>query len=123
MIKFSSYQFYRRQFEHVCRRLLQVVRLIYEGTMLIPPDDCPSIQCQIMYDCWKIDPRERIKFPDILERLEKAQNELTRQGTLPRPPQGPVLLRTPDVLDPDGYLLPAPAIPREYLQTLPALSD
>lgn len=107
----------------VSQRLFQVVKLILQGTMLILPDECPPLVCQIMHDCWKIEPRERIKFPDILERLEKAQNELTRQGTLPRPPQGPVLLRTPDVLDPDGYLLPAPAIPREYLQALPAVSD
>ncbi|XP_011704000.1 PREDICTED: tyrosine-protein kinase transmembrane receptor Ror-like [Wasmannia auropunctata] len=104
----------------------EVVKLILQGTLLIPPDECPAVVCQIMHDCWKIEPRERIKFPDILERLEKTQNELTagsRQGTLPRPPQGPVLLRTPDVLDPDGYLLPAPAIPREYMQALPALSN
>ncbi|XP_077267488.1 high affinity nerve growth factor receptor isoform X2 [Temnothorax americanus] len=101
----------------------EVVKLILQGTMLVPPDECPPIVCQLMHDCWKLEPRERIKFPDILERLEKTQAELTRQGTLPRPPQGPVLLRTPDVLDPDGYLLPAPAIPREYLQALPVLSD
>ncbi|KAL6258099.1 hypothetical protein P5V15_010017 [Pogonomyrmex californicus] len=102
----------------------EVVKLILQGTMLIPSDECPPIVCQIMYDCWKIEPRERIKFSDILERLEKAQGtKLAQQGTLPRPPQGPVTVRTPDVLDPDGYLLPAPTIPREYLQTLPALSD
>ncbi|KAL0118602.1 hypothetical protein PUN28_009344 [Cardiocondyla obscurior] len=102
----------------------EVVKLILQGTMLVPPDECPPVICEIMQDCWKVEPRERIKFPDILDRLEKVQTvELAQQGTLPRPPQGPVLLRTPDVLDPDGYLLPAPAIPREYLQTLPALSD
>ncbi|XP_012536911.2 high affinity nerve growth factor receptor isoform X2 [Monomorium pharaonis] len=97
----------------------EAIGLIIQDTILIPPDECPPNICQIMYDCWKKDPRERIKFPDILERLMKLQNELNRQETLPRPPQGPVLLRTPDVLDPDGYLLPAPAIPREYLETLP----
>lgn len=102
----------------------EVVKLILQGTMLIPPDECPSVVCQIMRECWKTEPRDRIKFPDILERLEKAQCKLIiRQNTLPRPPQGPVTVCTPDVLDPDGYLLPAPAIPREYLQTLPNLSD
>ncbi|KAM0733100.1 Tyrosine-protein kinase transmembrane receptor Ror [Formica fusca] len=101
----------------------EVVKLILQGIMLLPPDECPPVVCQIMSDCWKMEPRERIKFPDILDRLEKAQSKLIQQGSLPRPPQGPVTVRTPDVLDPDGYLLPAPATPREYLQALPALSD
>ncbi|CAL1684805.1 unnamed protein product [Lasius platythorax] len=101
----------------------EVVKLILQGIMLLPPDECPPVVCQIMRDCWKMEPRERIKFPDILDRLEKAQSKLIQQGSLPRPPQGPVTVRTPDVLDPDGYLLPAPASPREYLQALPALSD
>ncbi|KAG7208766.1 hypothetical protein KM043_014960 [Ampulex compressa] len=101
----------------------EVVKLILQGIMLIPPDECPPFVCQIMRECWKTEPRDRIKFSDILERLEKAHGKLVQQGTLPRPPQGPVTIRTPDVLDPDGYLLPAPATPREYLQALPALSD
>lgn len=102
---------------------MQVVKLILQGIMLLPPDECPPIVCQIMRDCWKMESRERIKFPDILDRLEKAQSKLIQQGSLPRPPQGPVTVRTPDVLDPDGYLLPAPTSPREYLQALPALSN
>lgn len=91
--------------------------------MLIPPDECPPVVCEIMRECWKTEPRDRIKFPDILNRLEKPQGKLAcrQQGTLPRPPQGPVTIRTPDILDPDGYLLPAPAAPREYLQALPTL--
>ncbi|XP_011258486.1 high affinity nerve growth factor receptor isoform X2 [Camponotus floridanus] len=101
----------------------EVVKLILQGIILLPPDECPSVVCQIMRDCWKVEPRERIKFPDILDRLEKAQSKLIQQGSLPRPPQGPVTVRTPDVLDPDGYLLPAPTTTREYLQALPALSN
>ncbi|XP_043682046.1 tyrosine-protein kinase transmembrane receptor Ror-like isoform X2 [Vespula pensylvanica] len=101
----------------------EVVKLILHGIMLIPPDECPPFICQIMRECWKTEPRDRIKFSDILEKLEKVQGKLNQQGTLPRPPQGPVTIRTPDVLDPDGYLLPAPTTPREYLQTLPALCD
>ncbi|XP_029164341.1 high affinity nerve growth factor receptor-like [Nylanderia fulva] len=101
----------------------EVVKLILQGIMLLPPDECPPVVCEIMRDCWKMEPRERIKFPDILDRLEKAQSKLIQQGSLPRPPQGPVTVRTPDVLDPDGYLLPAPTSPREYLQALPALSN
>lgn len=91
--------------------------------MLIPPEGCPPFVCQLMRECWKTDPKDRIKFAEILERLEKAKDKSIQQYTLPRPPQGPVTIRTPDVLDPDGYLLPAPTKPHEYLQTLPALSD
>lgn len=72
-----------------------------------------------MRDCWKSEPRDRFKFCDILERLEK--NSII--GSLPRPPQGPITIRTPDMLDSAGYLLPAPAIPCEYLQPLPSLPD
>ncbi|XP_016907662.1 muscle, skeletal receptor tyrosine protein kinase-like isoform X2 [Apis laboriosa] len=100
----------------------EVVKLIFQGIMLIPPEGCPPFVCQIMRECWKTDPKDRIKFPEILERLEKVKVK-SIQDTLPRPPQGPVTIRTPDVLDPDGYLLPAPAKPHEYLQTLPSLSD
>ena len=104
----------------------EVIKLIFQGIMLIPPEGCPPFVCQLMRECWKTDPKDRIKFAEILERLEKAQgksNKPIQQGTLPRPPQGPVTIRTPDALDPDGYLLPAPTKPHEYLQTLPALSD
>ncbi|CAK9820474.1 Tyrosine-protein kinase transmembrane receptor Ror [Anthophora plagiata] len=101
----------------------EVVKLIFQGIMLIPPEGCPPFVCQLMRECWKTDPKDRITFPEILERLEKAKGKSMQQDTLPRPPQGPVTIRTPDVLDPDGYLLPAPAKPHEYLQTLPALSD
>ncbi|XP_043506683.1 tyrosine-protein kinase transmembrane receptor Ror-like isoform X3 [Frieseomelitta varia] len=101
----------------------EVVKLIFQGIMLIPPEGCPPFVCQLMRDCWKTDPKDRIKFSEILERLEKAKSKSVQQDTLPRPPQGPVTIRTPDLLDPDGYLLPAPTKPHEYLQTLPALSD
>ncbi|XP_076750703.1 BDNF/NT-3 growth factors receptor [Xylocopa sonorina] len=101
----------------------EVVKLIFQGIMLIPPEGCPPFVCQLMRECWKTDPKDRIKFSEILERLENAKSKSVQQDTLPRPPQGPVTIRTPDVLDPDGYLLPAPAKPHEYLQTLPAFSD
>ncbi|XP_060814600.1 tyrosine-protein kinase transmembrane receptor Ror-like isoform X3 [Bombus pascuorum] len=101
----------------------EVVKLIFQGIMLIPPEGCPPFVCQLMRECWKTDPKDRIKFSEILEKLEKAKGKSIQQDTLPRPPQGPVTIRTPDVLDPDGYLLPAPTKPHEYLQTLPALSD
>lgn len=108
------------------RIVFQVVKLIFQGIMLIPPEGCSQLACRLMQECWKTDPKDRIKFPEILEILETPQGKSIKtihQSTLPRPPQGPVAIRSPDVLDPDGYLLPAPAKPHEYLQTLPALCD
>ncbi|OXU17605.1 hypothetical protein TSAR_008518 [Trichomalopsis sarcophagae] len=100
----------------------EVVKLILQGIMLIPPEDCPPYVCQIMRDCWKTEPRDRLRFVDILEKLEKAQDKPSQISSLPRPPQGPVTIRTPDALDCDGYLLPSPAAMREYLQPLPMIT-
>lgn len=101
----------------------EVVKLITQGIMLLTPPDCPSYICQLMKDCWKTEPRDRLRFPDILEHLRKAEEASAQMETLPRPPQGPVTIRTPDVLDPDGYLLPAPTKPCEYWQPLPPIAD
>ncbi|XP_058807521.1 muscle, skeletal receptor tyrosine protein kinase-like isoform X1 [Phymastichus coffea] len=97
----------------------EVMKLILQGIMLIPPEDCPAYVCQLMRDCWKTEPRDRIRFAEIVERLEKAQDKPSQLSSLPRPPQGPVTIRAPDVLDPDGYLLPSPATLREYFQPIP----
>lgn len=95
------------------------MKLILQGIMLIPPEDCPAHVCQLMRDCWKTEPRDRIRFSEILERLEKAQDKPSQLSSLPRPPQGPVTIRSPDVLDTDGYLLPSPVTLREYFQPIP----
>ncbi|XP_014234266.1 muscle, skeletal receptor tyrosine protein kinase-like isoform X1 [Trichogramma pretiosum] len=97
----------------------EVIKLILQGIMLIPPDDTPPYVCQIMRDCWKTEPRDRIRFVDVLERLGKAQDKPNQINSLPRPPPGPIKICSRDALDPDGYLLPSPAAVREYLQTLP----
>ncbi|XP_012288526.1 tyrosine-protein kinase transmembrane receptor Ror [Orussus abietinus] len=96
----------------------EVVKLILQGITLIPPSECPTFICKIMRDCWKLEPRDRLKFSDILEKLESDQEVLSQKGSLPRPPQGPITIRSPDLLDPDGYLLPAPATPCECSQPL-----
>lgn len=98
--------------------IFKVVKLIIQGIMLIPPEDCPAFICKIMRECWKSEPRDRTRFSEILETLEKNEEKTSLKGTLPRPPQGPVTFRSPDVLDSEGYLLPAPTVPCEYLQTL-----
>lgn len=108
----------------------QVLKLIYEGIILIPPEDCPAFICEIMRNCWKTEPRDRIKFPEICERLEKVfenyQNEnekltgrenihcvqiniddkLKDNSSMKRLPRPPLLLPKLDLLDHQGYLLP-----------------
>lgn len=110
----------------------EVVKLILQGIMLIPPENCLTLICDLMKCCWKTEPRDRIKFSEIYDKLEKTyqchehsdkiqencggtlkfmfENELkTCSGSmkkLPRPP--PLLPHSPviDLLDTEGYLLP-----------------
>lgn len=98
----------------------EVVKLILQGIMLIPPEDCPPFICQIMADCWKTEPRDRCKFPEILERLEKVQESLEKFeiNQLPRPPQGPITVKSSDIQDTEGYLVPAPTQLQEYFQPI-----
>lgn len=50
----------------------EVVKLILDGIMLIPPDDCPSLICELMKNCWKTEPKHRITFSHICDKLELA---------------------------------------------------
>uniref|UniRef100_A0A1B6KVD3 Protein kinase domain-containing protein n=1 Tax=Graphocephala atropunctata TaxID=36148 RepID=A0A1B6KVD3_9HEMI len=96
----------------------EVVRLILQGIMLILPDDCPPFVCELMRNCWKTEPRDRISFAEILEILQKSSAH--PPSTLPRPPAFPVTPQTVvEVLDAENYLKPLQPEPREYLQTLP----
>ncbi|XP_012259968.2 muscle, skeletal receptor tyrosine-protein kinase-like [Athalia rosae] len=101
----------------------EVVKLILHGIMLIPPEDCPPFICDIMRGCWKTEPKDRLKFTDIMEKLELAHEKSSNKWSLPRPPQGPVTIRSADAFDNDGYLLPAPTTSCEYMQPLPPLPD
>ncbi|CAH1369310.1 tyrosine-protein kinase transmembrane receptor Ror-like isoform X2 [Tenebrio molitor] len=114
----------------------EAVKLILDGIMLIPPEDCPSLICELMKNCWKTEPRDRIKFPNICDKLELAHESFdedavsiqyeseTKKDTnnlrgLPRPP--PLrMISQEDLLDAQGYLL-ANEIkePVQYLETLP----
>ncbi|XP_018333274.1 tyrosine-protein kinase transmembrane receptor Ror-like [Agrilus planipennis] len=114
----------------------EVVKLILQGIMLIPPENCPTVICELMKCCWKTEPRDRIKFPDIYERirktyvaLESSEDEsemvkfesetLNRTTRLPRPPPLPaVTCEVVDLLDSEGYLVPNDVKnPVQYLQT------
>lgn len=98
----------------------EAVKLILQGIMLIPPDDCPAIICELMRNCWKTEPRDRIRFSDIYDKLEKSLEgfEGTMRFTnLPRPPGLPAI--KDDLLDCEGYLLPREVLEqREYLETV-----
>lgn len=50
----------------------QVVKLILDGIMLIPPEDAPPLICELMKNCWKTEPKHRITFPQIKQVLEQA---------------------------------------------------
>uniref|UniRef100_A0A8D8Y8S9 Muscle, skeletal receptor tyrosine-protein kinase n=1 Tax=Cacopsylla melanoneura TaxID=428564 RepID=A0A8D8Y8S9_9HEMI len=65
----------------------EVIKLIVQGIMLIPPDNCPRTICEIMSLCWKTEPKHRIKFPEICDRLAKPMEE---EASLPRPPALPI---------------------------------
>ncbi|XP_021942304.1 tyrosine-protein kinase transmembrane receptor Ror-like isoform X2 [Zootermopsis nevadensis] len=71
----------------------EVVKLILQGIMLIPPEDCPQVIWDLMRSCWKTEPRDRIRFGDIYARLKKAQEEAQESSTntsMPLPPPMPL---------------------------------
>ncbi|XP_026323679.1 tyrosine-protein kinase transmembrane receptor Ror-like [Hyposmocoma kahamanoa] len=88
-------------------------KLILQGIVLVPPEDCPRFACELMRECWRSDPRDRINFDEICRKLEVASttNGQTTQIRLPRPPPPPQ--------DSAGYLIPAPRPPADYLATIP----
>ncbi|PSN47551.1 hypothetical protein C0J52_08384, partial [Blattella germanica] len=79
----------------------EVVKLIFHGIMLIPPEDCPPVIWDLMRSCWKTEPRDRIRFPEIYSRLKKAQEEAEESPmiiTNPMPP--PTLMYPPQISSP-----------------------
>ncbi|GAB6024093.1 hypothetical protein CHUAL_008807 [Chamberlinius hualienensis] len=47
----------------------EVVKLIRQGILLSPPEECPLYVCQLMEMCWRTNPYDRIKFPQIYQIL------------------------------------------------------
>ncbi|XP_054168619.1 tyrosine-protein kinase transmembrane receptor Ror-like, partial [Oppia nitens] len=47
----------------------EVVKLILQGILLIPPEDCPQIIYELMANCWKTEPIHRINFQTIFHKL------------------------------------------------------
>ncbi|XP_047986855.1 NT-3 growth factor receptor-like isoform X1 [Leguminivora glycinivorella] len=87
-------------------------KLILQGIVLVPPENCPRFACELMRGCWRTDPRDRIGFEEICRKLEIAASAGgATQIRLPRPPPPPQ--------DSAGYLIPAPQPPVDYLATIP----
>ncbi|XP_022244265.1 tyrosine-protein kinase transmembrane receptor Ror-like [Limulus polyphemus] len=77
----------------------EVVKLILQGILLSPPEDCPSFIYSIMAGCWKTEPRDRLSFEEIFQRLvDKCPNHQPEASSEPQPNQ--------ELLDADNYLVP-----------------
>ncbi|CAH0689522.1 unnamed protein product [Chilo suppressalis] len=85
-------------------------KLILQGIVLVPPEDCPRFACELMRACWRTDPRDRIGFDEICRKLEVAEGAGV-PVRLPRPP--------PPSQDSAGYLIPAQRPTVDYLAPLP----
>lgn len=113
----------------------EVLQMILHGTRLTLPESCPSYIANLIYQCWKTEPRDRIPFTDVFEELEVAYkcfesdvppapilNEMKEKSPvkiihLPRPPPQPIA-QLADLLDAEGYLLPQETPRVNYLETI-----
>ncbi|XP_076313444.1 tyrosine-protein kinase transmembrane receptor Ror-like [Tachypleus tridentatus] len=77
----------------------EVVKLILQGILLSPPEDCPSFIYSIMAGCWKTEPRDRLSFEEIFQHLvDKCPDHQPGASLDPQPDQ--------ELLDADNYLVP-----------------
>ncbi|XP_076315709.1 BDNF/NT-3 growth factors receptor-like [Tachypleus tridentatus] len=70
----------------------EVVKLILQGILLSPPGKCPYFIYNIMAGCWKTEPRDRLKFPDIYHILIENAPTRTNATSVKTPSQHPALL-------------------------------
>jgi len=97
----------------------EVVKLIRQGILLTPPEDCPHYICQLMEMCWKTNPYDRIKFPDIHTMLvqkvgpEDPVNSTLDNGPLPTDNRTYRTVRnngmSAEAVDHQNYLVPRSA--------------
>ncbi|XP_050529113.1 tyrosine-protein kinase transmembrane receptor Ror-like [Daktulosphaira vitifoliae] len=106
----------------------EVLKLIHDGVLLELPLNCPPVICVLMNGCWKSDPKERLKFSDIYERLKNVTKRPELDSPLPRPPALPAIvdhlslrkIPSEELLDIDNYLCPDELDSlREYILPLP----
>lgn len=94
--------------------IFQVLKLIHDGVLLDIPLNCPPVICVIMNGCWKSDPKERLRFAEIYERLKNVTRRPQIDSSLPRPPALPVIvdhlslrkMPSEEFLDYENYLRP-----------------
>jgi len=109
--------------------IFQVLKLIHDGVLLDIPMNCPPVICVLMNGCWKSDPKERLRFIDIYERLKNVTKRPELDSPLPRPPTLPVIvdhlslrkMPSEELLDVDDYLRPdEQRVTVEYILPYPA---
>ncbi|XP_026821320.1 tyrosine-protein kinase transmembrane receptor Ror-like [Rhopalosiphum maidis] len=107
----------------------EVLKLIHDGVLLDIPLNCPPVICVLMNGCWKSDPKERLRFIDIHERLKNVTKRPELDSPLPRPPTLPVIvdhlslrkMPSEELLDVDDYLQPdEQRVPVDYIMPYPA---
>ncbi|KAE9525166.1 hypothetical protein AGLY_014410 [Aphis glycines] len=120
------------QFSHYSEHLPvldKVLKLIHDGVLLDIPLNCPPVICVMMNGCWKSDPKERLRFIDIHERLKNVTKRPELDSPLPRPPTLPVIvdhlslrkMPSEELLDVDDYLQPdEQRVAVEYIMPYPA---
>lgn len=92
------------------------------------PLNCPPVICVLMNGCWKSEPKERLRFADIYDRLKNVTRRPELDSPLPRPPTLPVIvdhlslrkMPSEELLDYDNYLRPdEPDHTVDYVLPLP----
>lgn len=122
-----TFRFYLSSYLQINISISLIYFFFYQGEKLTPPEGCPSFICDLMKLCWKTEPRDRLTFPEIYEKLAKARAEMAPSqqeinqnieiaDDLPRPP---IIIPTLDIMqqteDLEGYLKPQKAQPPEYM--------
>jgi hypothetical protein len=77
------------------------VKLILQGILLIPPEDCPKCIYELMAGCWKTEPRNRLSFSTIFNQLLK-NCPIDKQKLL----SPECKIKEEDIVDMDDYLVP-----------------
>ena len=54
------------------------IRKLEEGSRLPLPEKCPAlVYTELMLPCWNIEPKERLTFQELKNRLEKIELQVT----------------------------------------------
>lgn len=59
---------------------LQVIKLILDGIVLVPPKSASPLICQILRGCWKSRPDDRLSFQQIDDDLIADQRQRLRRS-------------------------------------------